>query len=302
VQVAAACGVRVIHAANTPHIVSISSIKSLSFDCLPAEATNAAYLGVFIALPAQDAYKCSRCPSLAANTSYTVYLAATEASSAFSGTAVRTEVLRVRTAKTPSAPRLLFAPEVAAVDSSSITLSFRQQPMDRSTIQAFGVAYVVTYARLSAPFFPGYILDFPIAQPSAEDVIAYARLGGAGTLISDDSALSPTAAPTGGAEIEPDEHGYYGRTYGAFAGTYGAREESGVSFQVDSGEKDARTSRVVSYVSQSQDNLIGGLGGVVSAGYIETSGASICCIKEQTHRLLDGILCITQKEGTYIGV
>lgn len=274
VQVAAACGVRTINNPNTPHIISISSIEPPTIDCLPAGASLATYPGNFIALPAQDLYKCSRCPALAAGTNYTVFLAATEGSSEYSGTAAHTKPLQIRTRVTPTVPRLLSEPTISSVNSNSITVTFQEQSIDRNTTDAVGVAYALTYARISAPFFPGYSLDFPVAEPSAEDIIAYARLGGA-------AALLPTAPPSpippdppGGAPFSAGKYGTYGG-YTDWNGGYGAAYgmttgSENLNGMVAAGEEDASDT-----ANSAQASAIGGIGGILAAGYIETSGVVI---------------------------
>lgn len=269
VQVAAACGLRAINVAEIPHIISISSIESPPIDCLPAEAAGAAYPGMYIALPEQDLYKCSRCPTLTASTNYTVFLAATEGSSEYSGTATLATALQVRTLATPTAPRLLSEPVVASVDSSSITVNFQEQELDNDTSQAIGVAYALTYARISAPFFPGYSLDFPVAEPSAEDIIAYARLGHSAHPL-------PTAAPD--PSSSPGDYGGYGGRYGGYSGwdgEYGGVH--GITIDLNASNRVVPARGVDA--SDTADSVpgsstpFGGLGGVIAAGYMSASGA-----------------------------
>lgn len=270
---------RALNTPNEPHIVSISSIGSPSIDCLPAEASSQLYSGMFVALPAQDMYKCSRCPVLEAATNYTIFLVATEGSSEYAvSTAVETQALNVQTLSTPTVPRLLSEPSVLFVNSTSIALSFEEELIDSNTTASTGVAYALTYARISAPFFPGYSLDFPVAEPTPEDIIAYARTGGPGALVPTGPSSSPNLGDAGGS------YGYYGSYGGAYGdysgsyGTYGAAVRVGMALEESYNVLAAREQAQSVQDTVTQESRMEGLGGVIAAGFIETSGNLACLI------------------------
>lgn len=162
VQAAVACGYTVITHTVQNHTISITSTPADLRECYGASS---AAPGV----SAGDSAFCVRCPTLLPDTLYTLHAVASSGPLGLPGALSTPLNLTVRTAASAAPPALLSAPFATDVATDSFTLRYAA---DRD---GGGVAYAVTYAHLSVPFFAEQSLRFPAAALAPADVVAHAR-------------------------------------------------------------------------------------------------------------------------------
>lgn len=161
-QDAVACGYREITEANQSHTISIAGATADLRECFGAP-------GEPPSISAADPAFCMRCPTLLPNTRYIIHVVASRGPLGLPAALSAPLQLSTTTAMAISPPALLSAPFATDEGTDAFTVNFAAD-RDRG-----GVAYAVTYAHLSAPFFAEQSLRFPAAALTPAEIAAHAR-------------------------------------------------------------------------------------------------------------------------------
>lgn len=192
-------------------ITTTGELQTISIASVPTGLLECSFEPVSVPTPPESSTAnpnlCFRCPSLEPGTAYTIYAVLSHGPLGVPGAVSNPLRLHARTTASPTPPALLRAPSVSDVSADAFTVNYA---VDRV---GGGIAYAVTYARLSAPFFAEHSLLFRAGALTASEILAHANAahaaeatgGGytAGGVVAAGFRFSENDAVAGSARVSP---------------------------------------------------------------------------------------------------